>query len=89
MKKWVLALLEGVRFYFCIVERGWWRRWPFLPLTTRRFIKFRLDTAYGMVENGWPRPRWTELVGDVKRFLLWRRALRLEAKRRRAALEPS
>lgn len=90
MKKWVLALLEGVRFYWCIVRRGWWRRWPYLPLTTERFIKFRLDTAYGMPEHGWSRPHWTEIVQDTKRFLLWRRALRLEIKRRRAlaTLEP-
>lgn len=85
MKGWVLALLEGVRFYFAIVERGWWRRWPFLPLTTRRFITFRLDTAYGMQEHGWRRPHWTQIVGDTKRFLLWRRAMRLGRKRRQRA----
>jgi hypothetical protein len=25
----------------------WWRRWPFLPLPDRRWMEFRLVTAYG------------------------------------------
>jgi prepilin-type N-terminal cleavage/methylation domain-containing protein len=82
LKGWVLAMIEGIRYYFCIVKRGWWKRWPFLPLTTKRYIKFRLDTAYGMPENGWKRPHWTKIVADTRSFLLWRRELRIETKRR-------
>jgi hypothetical protein len=81
--KWVLALLEAPRYYFCIVRIGWWKRWPFLPLTTKRYIKFRLDTAYGMVENGWSRPPLRKLIVDLKNFLLWEREMRLLTKRRK------
>lgn len=84
IKGWILAMIEGVRYYFCICKIGWWKRWPFLPLTTKRYLKFRLDTAYGMVENGWKRPHWTKIAVDVKKFLLWRRSLRLETKRRKS-----
>jgi hypothetical protein len=30
-----------------LAPRGWWRRRPFLPLPDRRWIEFRLATAYG------------------------------------------
>lgn len=80
---WFLALIEGVRFYFCHIERGWWKKWPYLPLIPKRYLKFRADTAYGMVENDWKRPPWRLLILDAKGFLLWRREHRLEARRRR------
>jgi len=73
----IWALIEGMRYYPTIVERGWWRHQPFLPLPPERYIKFRLDTAYGMVEHGWERPPFLVLIRDVYRFLLWRRKFRL------------
>lgn len=82
---WFLALLEAPRYYFAIVKVGWWKIPPFLPLTTKRYIKFRLDTAYGMVENGWKRPSKREMVVAVKNFLLWRREMRIGMKRKRSA----
>jgi hypothetical protein len=80
MREWIRAVKEGVLFYFCIIRRGWWKSWPFLPLPPSLFIKFRLDTAYGEVAHGWDRPPWYEIVGDTKRFLLWRRKGRLRGK---------
>jgi hypothetical protein len=77
MKEWRLALVEAWRFYLCIIPIYWWA-WPFkLPIPPKRFIKFRLDTAYGEVAHGWPRPPWRVIILDTKRFLLWRRKERL------------
>lgn len=80
MRRWLRevlwAVLEGMRFYPCTVRRGWWRRPPFLPLPSRRYLKFRLDTAYGEVAHGWRRPGLAKTIRDVKSFLLWRREFR-------------
>lgn len=84
MIEWVLAFIEAIRYYPCIVQIGWWKRPPFLPLTTKRYIKFRLDTVYGMVEHGWSRPRWWVIVHDTKNFLLWRRKFRISGKLHRS-----
>lgn len=27
--------------------RGWWRRFPFLPLPSRPYVRWRMHTAYG------------------------------------------
>lgn len=27
--------------------RGWWRRFPFLPLPSMRYVRWRMYTAYG------------------------------------------
>lgn len=77
-KSWLLAIVEGLRYYPTIVPSNWWQHWPFLPLPSYRFIKFRLDTAYGDTANGWRRPTWYIILLDTKRFLLWRRRFRLQ-----------
>ena len=28
-------------------RRGWWRRFPFLPLPARDYLRWRMHTAYG------------------------------------------
>jgi hypothetical protein len=40
---WGAAVVALLR----LVPRGWWRRPPFLPLPDRRWLRFRLTTAYG------------------------------------------
>lgn len=77
MKNLWFAIVEGIRFYFCIIPKGWWKRCPFLPLPSRPYIKFRLDTAYGQVDNGWTRPKFRKLITDIMMFLLWRRKFRM------------
>ncbi|MHC4864622.1 MAG: hypothetical protein ACYTEX_11085 [Planctomycetota bacterium] len=76
MKNLWLAIAEGIRYYPCVCPRGWWKQWPFLPLPSWKFIEWRLDTAYGMKCN-WPRPPLRQVLGDIMRFLLWRRKHRL------------
>ncbi len=59
----------AVRTSLALVPTGWWRKWPPLPLPDRRWIAFRLETAYGD-----PRARpSTEDVGD---YLVWARNMR-------------
>lgn len=36
-------LVVGWRFR----DRRWWRRFPFLPLPARDYLKWRMHTAYG------------------------------------------
>ena len=84
MKNLWLALLEGIRFYLRIVPKGWWKRWPFLPLYSKKYVEFRRHTAYGMKEHGWGRPPPREQLEDGRRFLLWRRKFRLENGERRS-----
>ena len=73
----VLALLEGVRFLWAIRRRGWWRRPPFLPVPSRAYLDWRLGTVYGTGNEEAAREDWP----NVRRFLLWRRALRLTSRR--------
>jgi len=49
-------------------RRGWWRRFPFLPLPDRDYLEWRIHTAYG-AERTWPP------VHDVLRFARWRRRI--------------
>jgi hypothetical protein len=44
---WLTALRQGRR----LVPRQWWTRWPFLPLPSRAYIRFRTITQYGDVEH--------------------------------------
>ncbi len=46
--------------------RGWYRRFPFLPLPPRVYIRWRMYTAYGSEDAVPP-------LEDVVRFARWRR----------------
>ena len=48
--------------------RGWYRRWPFLPLPPAEYTRWRMYTAYGS-ESAIPPIR------DVIRFARWRREI--------------
>jgi hypothetical protein len=67
-------LPTALRIGFGLAPTGWWRRWPPLPLPDRRWLAFRLETAYGD-------PHAPPLPEDVRDYLLWARAMR---SRRRA-----
>jgi hypothetical protein len=41
----------AVRQWFRFVPRGWWRRPPHLPVPPRRYLEFRLETAFGPDEH--------------------------------------
>jgi hypothetical protein len=55
--------------------RGWFRRFPFLPLPSASYMRWRLETAYGDPEAV---PPEEELV----RFLEWGSEMRRRIRRR-------
>lgn len=61
--------LEAVRTWAAFTPRKWWAQRPFLPLPTRAYIRWRLQTAYG---SSTVRPSGS----DVIEFLEWRREQR-------------
>jgi hypothetical protein len=54
------------RQWFRMVAPKWWQRPPFLPLPDRAYVRFRLETAYGMRAAGH--------ADDVIAYLEWCRA---------------
>ena len=60
----VLLPVVGWRFR----RRGWYRRWPFLPLPSRKYMEWREHTAFGSADA---RPTLDQLV----RYLSWARNL--------------
>ena len=56
----------SVRQVFRMARRRWWARPPFLPVPDRRYVRFRLETAYGTETPG--------RAADVVRYLEWCRA---------------
>lgn len=50
-----------------LVPRRWWTRAPFLPLPDRRWMRYRLVTAYGGDGKG------PMNADDVVTFVAWRR----------------
>jgi len=67
---WTTAIRQGLR----AVPRDWWRVPPRLPRPDPAYVRFRIETAYGV--DGIPRPE------EVVRYLEWCRST--ERARRRA-----
>jgi hypothetical protein len=62
--------LTALRQTRVLARPGWWRRPPFLPLPSRAYLRFRLQTAYGGDGTG---PIEGE---DLVSYLRWCRAWR-------------
>jgi hypothetical protein len=58
---WPIALVTAGRF----VPRGWWRRFPFLPMPDAAYWRFRMQTAFGADPTAQP------TASDVVEFLNW------------------
>jgi hypothetical protein len=56
----------AVRQMFRMARGRWWAQLPFLPVPDRRYVQFRLETAYGTDVPG--------RAADVVRYLEWCRA---------------
>lgn len=61
---WPAAIRAGAS----LTPRQWWRKPPFLPLPDRRWLHFRMETAYG--GDG----RTVPSTDDVITWLKWREA---------------
>jgi hypothetical protein len=57
---WGVAWVQGWR----LAPRGWWRRFPFLPVPARDYLRFRLQTQYGDPDHA-PDP------ADLVAWLRW------------------
>src|SRR5688572_10274680 len=53
-----------VRVAWRFRRRGWWHRFPFLPLPARDYLRWRMHTAYGDYDAVPP-------ADDVIRFARW------------------
>ncbi len=63
----LLPALLGAAWAFR--ARDWYRRPPFLPLPSRAYLRWRMETAYGD-------PDATPPPDEVARFLRWAREMR-------------
>jgi hypothetical protein len=63
---WPPAVVAAVR----LARRGWWRRWPPVPLPDPDYWRFRMVTAYGGEGDRPP------TVEDVVAYLEWCRRRR-------------
>ena len=62
-----LAIVAAlVRFYFRILPAGWYGRFPFLPIPPRKYVQWRLQTAYGQ-----QRPGLCIVLADLWQFGGW------------------
>ena len=57
---WVTAVRQWRR----TTAAGWWRRPPFLPLPSRAYMRFRLETQYGA-------PNARVVPDDVLNYFAW------------------
>jgi hypothetical protein len=64
---WPTALRQAL----ILAPRGWWRRWPFLPLPDGSYLRFRLLTAYGTTDHA---PEPDDIVAYLGWCRDWRRA---------------
>lgn len=57
---WVVAIRQGLR----LAKRGWWKKYPFLPLPGSGYMAFRATTQYGSATA-------TPVIADVIDYLQW------------------
>jgi hypothetical protein len=53
-----------VRVAWRFRARGWYRRFPFLPVPDQTYVRWRMYTAYGAADTVPP-------ASDVERYALW------------------
>ena len=58
-----------VRAAWAFRARDWYRRPPFLPLPSRAYMRWRMETAYGD-------PDAIPSVDELERYLRWSRRMR-------------
>lgn len=68
-RPWLLPEVVGAAWAFR--RRNWYRTFPFLPLPSRLYLRWRMETAYGD-------PNAVPPYGELERYLRWARAMRRE-----------
>lgn len=64
-----------VRAAWAFRARHWYRRLPFLPLPSRSYLRWRMETAYGD-------PDATPRADEIERYLVWTTDMRRRMRRR-------
>jgi hypothetical protein len=67
----VLVLMELLRTSWVFRRRQWYWHFPFLPVPPRKYLKWRIETAYGDKSFKNLRSR------DIAAYARWHRAMRL------------
>ena len=67
----ISILLELLRICWTFRHRKWYQRVPFLPIPPKRYLQWRIETAYG--DKDFKNLRWQ----DIAAYALWHRAMRL------------
>jgi hypothetical protein len=67
----ISILLELLRICWTFRHRKWYQRVPFLPIPPKRYLQWRIETAYG--DKAFKNLRWQ----DIAAYALWHRAMRL------------
>ena len=53
-----------IRVAWAFRAREWYSRWPFLPLPSREYVRWRMYTIYGNEDAVPP-------IGDIVRYARW------------------
>jgi len=63
------SALDMLGFGWAVRRRGWYKRPPFLPLPSARYLRWREETAYGDGNQG-------PSTSETRRFLRWAARIR-------------
>ena len=66
------VFFELIRICWMFRDRKWYSHPPFLPLPPKKYLEWRIETAYG--DKSFKKLRWH----DVAAYARWHRAMRLK-----------
>jgi hypothetical protein len=69
------VLSELMRICWTFRDRKWYSHPPFLPLPPKKYLQWRIETAYG--DKSFRNLRWRDVVAYAR----WHRAMRLHTSR--------
>lgn len=67
----ILVLMELLRICWIFRRRHWYWHFPFLPVPPRKYLEWRIETAYG--DKSFKNLKWQDVVAYAR----WHRAMRL------------
>ena len=61
----------SIRVASRLARSRWWKRPPFLPIPSTAYVRFRIETQYGAVDDVGSAAMRHRLVDDVLKYLRW------------------
>lgn len=61
----------SIRVVKRLARSAWWKRPPFLPVPSWSYVRFRIETQYGTVDDLGSAVMRHRLVNDVLKYLRW------------------